>query len=77
MEKLSLTLSVQLYKYGYKDDILDYTFNTIKELEEWISRREKETIKLEKEEKECGESLIKWTGDFKYKSKEYSLAIDL
>ena len=75
MEKLAL--NIQLYKYGQKNEILVYTFHTVKELEQFISRKEEETLELEREEEECGESLIKWTGSFEYNSKNYSVAIDL
>ena len=36
MEKLKL--NVQLYKYGYKNDLLVYEFDSVKELENWISK---------------------------------------
>ena len=69
-------LEIKVFKYGTFQELITFDFLDIEELKNWIIKIQDYTIEQKEIEKECGESVCKFSGSFIFEDKEYFIYLD-
>lgn len=72
-----ITINLKLFKYGEFKETEKHNFNNDVDVNMWIQKQLEFTDKINIDSSDCGETLSKWTAQFKYKNKNYNINLNI